>query len=203
MPVPLVLLGMGVARMVATPLAKQLIRSGVGKAASKGAETAGKTISKVDDLPPAVTSKIKELAKPKSTTTPKPSNANTGTKRGPYGPTKATKAKEAREGLKSRTQQTREQVAAARKPRKPKTSVPTKRNIGAEAGAKETMGIAREALQKSRGAEQMRGAIKRTPPGQKGMRLPGKGETPKRRMGGKVYAMNRRMGGPIRKPRMK
>ena len=201
MPVPLVLLGMGVARMVATPLAKQLIKSGVGKAASKGAETAGKAINKVDDLPPAVTAKIKELAKPKSTTTssaPKP-----GAKRGPYGSTKATKAKEAREGLKSRTQQTREQVAAARKPRKPKTSVPTKRNIGAEAGEKEMMGIAREALQKSRGAEQMRGAIKRTPPGQKGMRLPGKGETPKRRMGGKIYAQSRNMGGPIRKPRMK
>jgi hypothetical protein len=206
MAVPLILLGMGVARMVAGPLAKQLIKAGVGKAAPKGAETAGKAISKMDDLPYMVTAKLKNLDKaPKLKTpkTPKPPNTNTGTKRGSYGRTKAIKAKEAREGLKSRTQKTREQVAAA-KPKAPtKTSVPIQKPMSAEARAKMEIQLARQSDAKISGASQIRGAIKKTPSGQKGMRLPGKGETPKRRMGGKIYAQSRNMGGPIRKPRMK
>ena len=203
---PLILMGMGVARLVARPIANQLVKAGLGKAAPEGVKTAGKAIDKIDDLPPVVTSKIRELAKPpkpKTPTTPKSSNANTGTKRGSYGPTKATKKAEAREGLKSRTQQTKEQVAAAKSPPPKKTSVATNKPMSVQAKSKMQEEIARESSRKISGAKQAQGAVKTTPPGKKGMRLPGKGETPKRRMGGKIYAQSRNMGGPIRKPRMK
>ena len=43
---------------------------------------------------------------------------------------------------------------------------------------------------KEKGAEQARGAIRTTPKNQKGMRLPGKGETVKRMGGGKVIKTN-------------
>jgi|TARA_R110000822_G_C15211288_1_gene483357 hypothetical protein len=54
--IPILMAGLGAARMVAKPLADQLIKKGIGKQVNKGV---GRPISKVDDLPPAAQEMIK------------------------------------------------------------------------------------------------------------------------------------------------
>ena len=51
--------GLGAARMVAKPIADQLIKKGIGKKVSKGV---GRPISKVDDLPATAQKMMKSPA---------------------------------------------------------------------------------------------------------------------------------------------
>ena len=99
---------------------------------------------------------------------------------------------------KARTEKTREQVSVAKQKRKTefkkqnpqRTKLPVERKISVEKQAKELYGIASESAKKLKDATQMQGKVSKVPAGQKGMRLPGKGETVKRQKGGKVIKKN-------------
>jgi hypothetical protein len=231
--VPLILLGMGAARLVAPAAAKFLIKQGLAKAAPKGAQTVGKKITKVDDLPPMVIKKFQQqTAKPKPPTKIKtkpksdsPLSASQIKRMKAEGKTenqiqsigqKATKFKKAEDArikkiqnqpkvkkpdapkttLQQRTKKTREQVAAAKQKRKAefqsknpqRTKLPAERKVSVEKQAKELSGIAKESSKKLKDATQMQGKVTKVPAGQKGMRLPAKGETVKRKKGGKVMS---------------
>jgi|TARA_R100000455_G_scaffold19864_1_gene9858 hypothetical protein len=239
--VPLILLGVGAARLVAPTAAKFLIKQGLAKKAPKGAETVGKKITKVEDLPPMVIRKFQQqTAKPKPPTKPKPStkiktkpksdsplSASQIKRMKAEGKTEkeiqrigqtAAKFKKAEDArikkmlsqpkvkksdapkttLQQRTKKTREQVAAAKQKRKAefkkqnpqRTKLPVERKISVEKQAKELSGIASESAKKLKDATQMQGKVSKVPAGQKGMRLPGKGETVKRQKGGKVIKKN-------------
>ena len=71
-----------------------------------------------------------------------------------------------------------------------RTKLPAERKVSADKQAKELSGIARESAKKIKDATQMQGKVTKVPAGQKGMRLPAKGETVKRKKGGKVIKDN-------------
>ena len=216
--VPLILLGMGAARLVAPAAAKFLIKQGLAKAAPKGAQTVGKKITKVEDLPPMVIKKFQQQtakAKPPPTAAEKAQRAmasarsqkaaasrkkrmetegRTTKEQARIDETAARKA--ATQARKARTEKTREQVAAAKQKRKAefqkqnpqRTKRIPERKVSVEKQAKELSAIARESAKKLKDATQMQGKVSKVPAGQKGMRLPAKGETVKRKKGGKVMS---------------
>ena len=163
--IPIVIAGMAVARLVAPVIAKKLIREGLAKPAAKAAKVSpSKPITSMNQLP-------NNLIKP-----PKPSTPSVNT-----GKRTVSQSKE----LMARTKKNRNQVAKAKnKARSPNTSVATKKPLSAY----QEMRIAGESASKIRGAEQARGSLSKVPSGQKGMRLPSKGETVKRKAGGKIMS---------------
>ena len=163
--VPIIFAGMRVASLVTPIIAKKLIRDGLGKAAPKTAQvSSSKPITSMNQLP-------NNLIKP-----PKPSTPSVNT-----GKRTVSQSKE----LMARTKKNRNQVAEAKnKARSPKSSVATKKPLSAY----QEMSIAGESASKIRGAEQARGSLSKVPSGQKGMRLPSKGETVKRKAGGKIMS---------------
>ena len=167
--IPIVIAGMAVARLVAPVIAKKLIREGLAKPAAKAAKVRpSKPITSMNELP-------KFLMKPLR---PKPT---VKTKKG----TPRADAAAERKALMARTQKNRNQIANAKnKARSPKSSVATKKPLSAY----QEMRIAGESASKIRGAEQARGSLSKVPSGQKGMRLPSKGETVKRKAGGKIMS---------------
>ena len=218
--VPLIFLGMGAARLVAPHIAKALLKRGVAKAAPKGTEAAGKSISKINELPPAV---MKAFRTKPTTKTPPPTAAKKAqramasersrkaaasrkNRMETQGRTKQEQAridetaarKAATQARKARTQETREQVAAAKQKRKTefksknpqRTKLPAERKVSIDKQSKELSGIAGESAKKLKDATQMQGKVTKVPAGQKGMRLPAKGETVKRKKGGKVVKNN-------------
>jgi hypothetical protein len=164
--VPIILAGAAAARMAATPIARMLIRQGAAREASR---TAAK---KIIEKPITHVSQLPKNLQPKTKT---PSSV--GSRPG---------ARTAKEGkaLKERTQKNRQQIKETAPKSKASPSVPKRIRRGAEEQAKIEQQIAYQSAQKLRGAEQARGAVKTVPKSQKGMRLPAKGETVKRRKGG-------------------
>ena len=167
--IPIVIAGMVVARLVAPIIAKKLMRNGLAKLAPTGAKVStSKPITSMNQLP-------NNLIKP-----PKPSTPSVNT-----GKRTVSQSKE----LMARTKKNRNQVAEAKnKARSPKSSVATKKPMSVVDRAKQEMSIAGESASKIRGAEQARGSLSKVPSGQKGMRLPSKGETVKRKAGGKIMS---------------
>ena len=218
--IPLIFLGMGAARLVAPHIAKALLKRGVAKAAPKGTEAAGKGISKIDELPPAVMKAFRTKPTPKAPPTTaaekaqrvmasergRKAGATRKQNRAEKGPTaneqarmNETAAKRAAEqARKARTQKTREQVATGKQQKRvenkaknpQKTSVPVQRKVSAGRQDYELSQIAGESAKKLKDATQMQGKVTKVPAGQKGMRLPAKGETVKRKKGGKVIKDN-------------
>ena len=215
--VPLIFLGMGAARLVAPHIAKALLKRGVAKAAPKGTEAAGKSISKINELPPAVMKAFR--TKPTTKTPPtaakkaqramasersRKAAASRKNRMETQGRTKQEQAridetaarKAATQARKARTQETREQVAAAKQKRKTefksknpqRTKLPAERKVSVEKQSKELSDIAGESAKKLKDATQIQGKVTKVPAGQKGMRLPAKGETVKRKKGGKVMS---------------
>ena len=168
--VPLILAGAAVARMVAPVIAKSLIRRGLAREAPKSftKNISQKPITNMNQLP--------KHMQPKTTT---PSSIRPG----------ARTAKE-RKALRERTKKNRQQIKEAAPKSKP-GSVPIKIRRGVLEQLKIDKEIAFQAAQKLRGAEQARGSVKIVPKSQKGMSLPGKGETVKRSRGGPVNARSR------------
>ena len=171
--IPIVIAGMAVARLVAPVIAKKLIREGLAKPAAKAAKVSpSKPITSMNELP-------KFLMKPLR---PKPT---VKTKKG----TPRADAAAERKALMARTQKNRNQIANAKnKARSPNSSVATNKPMSVVDRAKQEMSIAGESASKIRGAEQARGSLSKVPSGQKGMRLPSKGETVKRKAGGKIMS---------------
>ena len=167
--IPIVIAGMAVARLVAPVIAKKLIREGIAKPAAKAAKVSpSKPITSMNQLP-------NNLIKP-----PKPSTPSVNT-----GKRTVSQSKE----LMARTKKNRNQVAEAKnKARSPNSSVATNKPMSVVDRAKQEMSIAGESASKIRGAEQARGSLSKVPSGQKGMRLPSKGETVKRKAGGKIMS---------------
>ena len=231
----LILLGVGAARLVAPAAARFLIKQGLAKAAPKGAQTVGKKITKVDDLPPMVIKKFQQQSakvKPPSKikTKPKsdsPLSASQIKRMRAEGKTenqtqsigqKATEFKKVEDArinkiqnqpkvkkpnaptttLQQRTQKTREQVAAAKQKRKvefksknpQRTKLPAERKVSPDRQNYELSQIGRQSSLKLKSAGQAKGTTPKTPAGQQGMRLPAKGETVKRKKGGKVIKNN-------------
>ena len=229
MPIPLLLLGIGAARLVATPLAKLLLKGGLAKTAPKGARTLGKAIDKADDLPPAVKSAIRDMGKKAKAPAPNISSkaasearsaaarragATRKNRLATQGRTpkeqarvdRAAQRESDRAGLKERTERTRRQVEEAKKPNLVKARTHSrlkraKRNISDKQATDEYHSIAGQSAGKIRGAEQMRGSVSATPRSQRGMRLPRKGETTKRNLGGKIYSTSRTGSSRSRKPK--
>ena len=171
--VPVILAGAQIARMVATPIARMLIRQGAAREASR---TAAK---KIIEKPITHVSQLPKNLQPKTKT---PSSV--GSRPG---------ARTAKEGkaLKERTQKNRQQIKEAAPKSKASPSVPKRIRRGAEAQAKIDKEIAFQAARKLREAEQARGSVGIVPRSQKGMSLPGKGGTVKRSRGGPVNARSR------------
>ena len=165
--VPIIFAGMRVASLVTPIIAKKLIRDGLGKAAPKTAQvSSSKPITSMNQLP-------NNLIKPSTSSKPL---------------LKAEKrlgARTAKEGkaLRERTKKNRQQIKESA-PKPKEISAPKKIRRGVEAQAKIDKEIAFQSARKLREAEQVRGPINKVPSSQKGMRLPGKGETVKRRKGG-------------------
>jgi len=166
--IPIVIAGMA-ARLVAPVIAKKLIKEGLAKLAPKTAKVStSKPITSMNQLP-------NNLIKP-----PKPSTPSVNT-----GKRTVSQSKE----LMARTKKNRNQVAKAKnKARSPNSSVATNKPMSVVDRAKQEMSIAGESASKIRGAEQARGSLSKVPSGQKGMRLPSKGETVKRKAGGKIMS---------------
>ena len=156
--VPIILAGAAAARMAATPIARMLIRQ-------KNAREAPKSFT---------VSPSQKHMQPKTT----PSSSK--------GYVRGGGARTAKEGkaLKERTKKNRQQIKEVASKSKTGSSAPQKTRRGVEAQAKIEQQIASQSAQKLRGAEQARGVVKTVPKSQKGMRLPAKGETVKRRKGG-------------------
>lgn len=152
-----------VARLVSPIIAKKLIREGLGRAASSSTKVSpAKPITNMNQLP----ANMQKTAKPSPV-------KNTGKRTG----------KQAKE-LMERTKKNRQQIKEAKSERKVKTSAPTRINRGVEHQLKVDKIIRNQSGNKLSGALQARGAIKTTPKNQKGMSLPSKGQTVKRRKGG-------------------
>ena len=116
-------------------------------------------------------------------------------KRAPREPGRGRRTAEERKAFQERTKETRRKIkeadaafkAAQRAGRSSSTSVPKQRTDPKT--PEEISAIIkghREMGQRTRGAEQIRGSDRKTPRGQKGMLLPGKGETVLRNKGGYV-----------------
>ena len=163
--VPIILAGAAAARMAATPIARMLIRQKNAREAPKSftVSPSQKPITNVDQLP--------KHMQPKTT----PSSSK--------GSVRGGGARTAKEGkaLKERTKKNRQQIKEVASKSKTGSSAPQKTRRGVEAQAKIEQQIASQSAQKLRGAEQARGVVKTVPKSQKGMRLPAKGETVKRR----------------------
>ena len=176
--VPLILAGATLARMVATPIARKLIREGVAKEASKTAakKIIEKPITNINQLP-------KNLRPP--TTTP-------SSKGSPVRSRPGARTQKQNKELRDRTQKAKDQAREAAPKSKTKTSsVPIKIRRGVLEQLKIDRELAFQAAQKLRGAEQARGSVRIVPRNQKGMSLPGKGGTVKRSRGGPVNARSR------------
>jgi len=123
--IPILMAGLGAARLVAEPLANQLIKKGIGKQVSKGT---GRPIEKVSDLPPAAQKMFKspkEVAAQKSSikfAEAKAKRQSEGAKKAAA--TRAAKPKTPRvknedpTTLMGRTNKARRQAAEAKKARK-------------------------------------------------------------------------------------
>ena len=165
--VPIILAGMAVARLVAPVIAKKLIREGLAKAAPKAAKVSpSKPITSMNQLP-------NNLIKPSTSSKPLLKTE------------KRPGARTAKEGkaLRERTKKNRQQIKESA-PKPKAISAPKKIRRGVLEQAKIDKEIAFQSAQKLRGAEQARGSVKTVSKSQKGMSLPGKGETVKRRKGG-------------------
>jgi|TARA_R110000823_G_C15805363_1_gene487645 hypothetical protein len=165
--VPIIFAGMRVASLVTPIIAKKLIRDGLGKAAPKTAQvSSSKPITSMNQLP-------NNLIKPSTSSKPLLKTE------------KRPGARTAKEGkaLRERTKKNRQQIKESA-PKPKEISAPKKIRRGVEAQAKIDKEIAFQSARKLREAEQVRGPINKVPSSQKGMRLPGKGETVKRRKGG-------------------
>ena len=207
--IPILMAGFGAARLVAPKLAQLLVKKGIGKRVSTGG---GRPISKVDDLPEGVQNLVKNpkgIASHKEDlrfAAEKAVRQREGAKRGAA--TRAAKPKTPRvkdedpTTLMGRTNKTRRQVAEAKAARKKKFydeglySARRSKYVAEKPFSSKVQKQIDNLMQgKEKGAEQARGAIRTTPKNQKGMRLPGKGETVKRMGGGKVKGYKK--GGPI------
>ena len=165
--VPIILAGMAVARLVAPVIAKKLIREGLAKAAPKAAKVSpSKPITSMNQLP-------NNLIKPSTSSKPLLKTE------------KRPGARTAKEGkaLRERTKKNKQQIKESA-PKPKAISAPKKIRRGVLEQAKIDKEIAFQSAQKLRGAEQARGSVKTVSKSQKGMSLPGKGETVKRRKGG-------------------
>lgn len=163
--VPLILAGAGAAaRLVATPIARLLLRKNLAKEVSKSSKNIIETpITRMNQLPKS----IRQAANP-------PSPAITTGKR---------TTKEAT-SLMERTRKNRQQIQEAAKGLERKPSVPLKIRRNVEAQAKIDEKIASQSAQRLKGAQQQQGSLSKASSGQKRMRLPRKGETVNRRKGG-------------------
>mgnify|MGYP003624573663 FL=1 len=165
--VPIIFAGMRVASLVVPVIAKKLIREGLAKPAAKAAKVSpSKPITSMNQLP-------NNLIKPSTSSKPLLKTE------------KRPGARTAKEGkaLRERTKKNRQQIKESA-PKPKEISAPKKIRRGVEAQAKIDKEIAFQSARKLREAEQVRGPINKVPSSQKGMRLPGKGETVKRRKGG-------------------
>jgi|TARA_R110000744_G_C19068920_1_gene529898 hypothetical protein len=177
--VPLIIAGMAAARLVTPIIAKKLLREGLAKAAPKAAKVSSSNpITSMNQLP-------KNLIKP---ATPSKPPVTTGRN-------SVVKRKE----LMARTKKNREQIKNAKEEaRSPSSSVVQKKPMSVLEKAKQEMKISDDFARKLRGAEQVRGPLNKVPLGKKGMQIPGKGETVKRKAGGKVVKTNMSGDGLVR-----
>ena len=191
--IPLLIAGAGAARLAAPKIAKFLIDKGLAKkVAQSEVKNTKNTINEVKDLSLDTISKIKNLSKPKQPVTPKKTPTQkqmqaaqeSGKRRTQAAQEKALK----RQQKKDDDNRVRQQVKAASQARKrPRVrSAVQKKNLSGQDQLNIENAL-RDTDRKISGAVQARGANKTTPSSQKGMRLPGKGETVKRNLGGKVY----------------
>ena len=165
--VPIIFAGMRVASLVTPIIAKKLIRDGLGKAAPKTAQvSSSKPITSMNQLP-------NNLIKPSTSSKPLLKTE------------KRPGARTAKEGkaLRERTKKNKQQIKESA-PKPKAISAPKKIRRGVLEQAKIDKEIAFQSAQKLRGAEQARGSVKTVSKSQKGISLPGKGETVKRRKGG-------------------
>ncbi|MEK9895442.1 MAG: hypothetical protein VW518_03310 [Burkholderiaceae bacterium] len=191
--IPLLIAGAGAARLAAPKIAKFLIDKGLAKkVAQSEVKNTKNTINEVKDLSLDTISKLKNLNKPTQAATPKRTptekQLQAAQESGKRKSEAAQKRALERQQKKDADERIRQQVKEASEARKgPRVkSVAQKRELSQEDYASRAKMLS-ETDAKISGAVQARGANKTTPSSQKGMRLPGKGETVNRNLGGKVY----------------
>ena len=166
--VPLILAGAAATRLVATPIARLLIRRNLAKETSKSAKNIIETpITHMNQLPKNLQQAVKSSV----------------SERSPAISTGKRTTKEAT-SLMERTRKNRQQIQEAAKGLERKPSIPLKIRRNVEAQAKIDEKIASQSAQRLKGAQQQQGSLSKASSGQKRMRLPRKGETVNRRKGG-------------------
>ena len=184
--------GAGAARFLGPKIAQFLSSKGLGKVVDASQVTSKVPINTIKQLPRVVqqnltktrTQNITQQAKDAAAAATKAKNIKAGAaKRKGIAPPKKTQTElEDPSTLIGRTRKTRRQVKEAQKPKRTKSSVSVKKPLSLD----DTMKIYRESEKKLAGAKQARGATPTTSSSQKGMRLPRKGETVKRKKGGRI-----------------